>query len=249
MIAPPAAWPVAAPGALPLTDEVHVWRIPLGATGERRRELARHLSPDERTRARRLRFERDRDRYVVAHGALRELLAAYLAAPPAAILFRRDASGKPSIDASDIDFNFSRSGEIALCAIARGHALGIDVEEQRAVCDVNALAASCFSPLEIATLERVPADQRLRAFYSGWTRKEAYLKGKGTGLTVPLGEFDVSLAPDAPAALLASRLDPADPERWTLRDLTTADRYAAALAVDGARARVVCRCWTDDAPC
>lgn len=242
-------WPAATPGALRLADTVHVWRIPLVASAERRRVLAMHLSESERARAMRLRFDHDRDRYVVAHGTLRELLSVYVARPPAAIRFLRGELGKPSIDASDLGFSVARSGDLALCAIASGRALGIDVERRRTATGLAALARLCFSPLEMATLERVPAARRADAFLAGWTRKEAYLKGRGTGLAEPLDDFDVSLASDAPARLLASRRHPADPARWTLLDLSPAADYAAALAMDGARTQVACLSWDDHVPC
>jgi 4'-phosphopantetheinyl transferase len=232
-----------------LADAVHVWRIPLATSAERRRALAMHLSESERARAMRLRFDHDRERYVVAHGALRALLSAYVARPPAAIRFLRGELGKPSIDASDLGFSFSRSGDLALCAIARGRAVGIDVEQRRAASGLAELARLCFSPLEIATLERLPAARRADAFLAGWTRKEAYLKGRGTGLAVPLDDFDVSIAPDAPARLLASRRHADDPARWMLLDLSPATGYAAALAMDGGCTRVVRLSWGDHAPC
>jgi 4'-phosphopantetheinyl transferase len=233
----PEAWP-APPDVLPLSrSEVHVWRAsldqPAGVVGRLRGTLAE----DERVRAARFHFEKDRVRFVVARGALRAILGRYLRAPPGHIQFHYSTYGKPSLAAefaaSGLDFNVSHSHSLALLAFARGRALGVDIEHLRAGAAERQIAERFFSAREVSALCGLPDAQQPRAFFECWTRKEAYIKARGEGLSFPLAEFDVSLRPDEPAALLCVRGDEREAERWTLRALDVAPDYAAALVAEG----------------
>ncbi len=84
-----------------------------------------------------------------------------------------------------------------------------------------------------ASLRLILGAFKTQSFFNCWTRKEAYIKARGEGLSCSLDEFDVSLAPGAPAALLDSRLDPKETSRWRLQDLFPAPGYAATVAVEG----------------
>lgn len=222
---------------LPLAaDEAHVWRIALD--DDARVDACWPLLSDaEQAKARRFYREVHRRRYVVAHGMMRTILAHYVGAPPESLTFVDGAHGKPSLvrepDATrpPVEFNLSHSDEVALVAVALGRPVGVDVERWSAESEHLALAERFFSPLERDALRAVGDDvARLTAgFFAAWTRKEAYLKATGEGITRGLHHFDVSLAPDDVARLLADRLDPAAPERWAMQALAPAEGYSAAL--------------------
>ncbi len=227
----PTSWP-APPAALTLPgDEVHVWRASLHAPAPWVRHFADTLSPDERARAARFAVPGDGERFTVARGVLRHLLARYAGADPAGLRFTYGPHGKPELSGQSwLGFNLSHARGLALLAVARSRAVGVDLEYQRTDLDLVRMADRFFSPGEAARLRRLPGAERLAAFFRCWTCKEAYLKATGRGLSLPLDSFDVSLAPGKPAVLL--RCD-GDAARWTLCDLPAGPEYAAALAVDG----------------
>lgn len=237
------------PSNLSLTpDEVHVWRVALEAPAEEVVQLERLLADEERERAARFRFERDRRRWVVAHAFLRMVLGRYLEVDPSALHFTTNEYGKPSLISppwgTTLHLNLSHSGDLALCAFARGRQVGIDVEYMRADLNYRELAASHFSARERAAFDALPAALQDEAFFLCWTRKEAYLKARGRGLALALDSFDVSLAPGEPAVLLCSREEPGAAGRWVLRALAPGRSYAAALAVEGSGWQLRCwQCW------
>lgn len=231
-------------------DDVHVWRVPLDATPARVAPLDTLLAADERERADRFAFPDLRRRYVVGRGALRSILARYTGVPAAELRFRYGPRGKPALDEpprpDGLRFNVSNSHDLALVAVARGRELGVDLEwTGRAISDAGGIAERFFSPTERASLQSLPEPLRLAAFYTCWTRKEAYVKARGDGLALPLDAFDVSLAPGAPPALLAGRGPAADVARWELHALDVATGYSAALVAEGHGCRVVVHTWPD----
>lgn len=213
-------------------DEVHVWRIDLSTSAGLEWSV---LSPDERARAQRFRFEPDRNRYVFSHGALRVLLGHYLSTGPAEIVFRRGDHGKPALDHDDgLRFNLSTSHQLALLAVTLRREVGIDIEYRRADFADRDAARRFFSPREIDTLNAVPPEKYTEAFFNCWTRKEAYIKAIGLGLNMPLDQFSVSLQPGEPAHLLEVVGRPQELERWSMLSLEPGVGYAAALVVEGA---------------
>jgi 4'-phosphopantetheinyl transferase len=226
-------------------DEVHVWRARLDAPPERVRRLLDLLAPDERVRAGRFHFRRDEDRFVVARGLLRTILGGYLNSGPERLRFEYGAQGKPALapehNPAGLRFNVSHSEGVALYAVTRGREVGVDVERVSARVECEEIAGRFFSPREVARLRALPEALREAAFFDCWTRKEAYIKARGEGLSLPLDGFDVSLAPGEPAALLANRLDPAEVSRWSLRELRPWPGFAAAVAVEGRGWRL--KCW------
>jgi 4'-phosphopantetheinyl transferase len=207
--------------------------------------LARLLGAEERARAERFHFARDRDRYVASHGMLRSVLGRYAGQPGPALRFAAGPHGKPALAlpaGSDLRFNLSHSGDLALLAVARGREVGVDVEQvaERAWMEV---ARRFFSSREQSLLAELPDGARPEAFFRCWTRKEAYIKARGLGLHANLTAFDVSLAPGEPAALLRAADDPVGPEGWQLVDLAPAPGYAGALAVEGDGWGVACWDW------
>jgi len=216
-------------------EEVHVWRATLAWPDAAARRLEQCLSADERDKMQRFRFEKDRRRYLIGRGGLRTLLGRYLDLAPQDLRFETAAAGKPHLASGQrrLQFNLAHSGEYVLIAIAEGRTVGIDVEEIRDDFDAGELAAHFFSPGEQRDLETLTGRTRIEAFFECWTRKEAYVKARGEGLSLPLEQFDVSLRPGEPARLIATRPDPAEARRWQLSGLDVADGYKAALAVEG----------------
>ncbi|HXM48075.1 MAG TPA: 4'-phosphopantetheinyl transferase superfamily protein [Pyrinomonadaceae bacterium] len=235
------------PASLALeTNEVHLWRANLQVPAGDLARLHGLLSPDERARAKSYRFERDRERFIVARGFLRTILGLYLDCGPAALHFNYAEHGKPSLadpvceDAS-LNFNLAHSGKLAIYGITRRRALGVDLELIRPDLTGEDIARRFFSANDTASLLAIPASRRQRAFYDGWTRKEAFIKAKGSGLLLPLDQFDVALSPGEPAALLRTGWDLSEASRWSLRAIDVAPDYAAAIAVEGHDWRL--RCW------
>lgn len=242
----PTAWPPGPTGLRLDRDEVHVWRGDLAVAPDRLAALAATLAPDEHDRAARFHFERDRRRFVAGRGILRAVLARHAGCPATALRFRYGPRGKPALEGDggggDLRFNVSHSGDLALVAVARGREIGVDVEALRP--DLTpGLAERFFSPAEVAALSALPPAARPAAFFACWTRKEAFVKATGDGLSLPLDAFDVSLAPGEPPALLRVADDPHGPDRWRLVALEPAPGFAAALAVEGRDWRLACWAW------
>ena len=217
-------------------DEVHVWRLDLTGALAVVGGCRRLLSPDEEQRASRFRFDKDRKEYVVSRATLRSLLGSYLNVAPKKFQFAYSEYGRPflpaDIHAKMLNFNVSHSGDVALLAFAYGRDIGIDVEKVRRNFGTAEIAERFFSAAERAALRDLPQEKRHQAFFHCWTRKEAFIKALGEGLSHPLDQFDVSLAPGVQAALLATRPDAQEVTRWTLWDIQVPGDYAAALAAE-----------------
>lgn len=229
----PDAWVV--PDSFPLltANEIHVWRFQLVLTPFRLQAMEATLSDDELARANRFRGERLRSQFVAGRGTLRHLLGRYLQRPPADVAFCYGPHGKPELaeDASWLSFNLAHSGEIALCAIARGRSVGADVEALRPFENAEKIIQRFFSTAEQAEFLGLPETERFVAFYLGWTRKEAYLKAVGTGLATRLDSFDVTITPGKPATLLRVDQDSTAHVDWLIVDLDPSHGYAGALVV------------------
>src|SRR4051812_8069545 len=210
----------------------------------RLREL---LDDDERRRADRFTFLKGRRQFTVARGLLRVLLGRSLGIDPRQVQFEYNAYGKPALAPGQGDdslrFNLSHSGELVLYALARGREVGIDVETIRADFATDAIAHRFFAPAEVAALRGLPLEARTRAFFTCWTRKEAFIKARGKGLSIPLDAFEVSLVPGTEAAVLVTHDDPDEAGRWTLHELEPGPGYVGALAVAGDGCRVPPRHW------
>ncbi len=222
--------------------EVHVWRVALVQSSATVAAFASLLSDDERARAARFHFDRDRIAYTIARGALRTLAGRYLGRPPGALGFGYHAKGKPYLLAPDgewLRFNVSHSGEVAVIGFAPHGEIGVDVERRRAMSDLASLAHTSFSPDEYARFCALPSHEREAAFFRCWSRKEAFIKLTGEGVS-QLADFDVSLEPGEPARLLRLAGEPQGQPRWSLDDLPNIPGYAAALAVAGHDLEVAC---------
>jgi 4'-phosphopantetheinyl transferase len=217
------------------SGEIHVWSItvadwlPLLAT------LGATLQREERERAARFRFERDRCRFTLCRGLLRTLLGNYMSLDPQDVEFRLGPHDKPELASSAtprLEFNLSHSDEAALFAFAAGRRVGVDVERIHSRADVNGLAQQVFTPAEIEKLSITPEQEKEDLFFTLWTQKEALIKAVGLGLSAPLREITVGegLIPvgDGGAVGLIHRFD----AQWSLLSLPTKDGYKAALAVE-----------------
>jgi 4'-phosphopantetheinyl transferase len=210
---------------------VELWPVRLDASDVVFARFRRILAPDEAARAARFRFDHLRRSFILSRGALRILLGNYLSVAPGGIRFCYGSKGKPALaDPVPIQFNASHSGALALFAFTLGCEVGVDVEQIRRLQDMQEIASRFFCSEETAELMSLPSDERERAFFFCWTRKEAYVKAVGEGLSIPLDGFRVTLRPNEPARFIHLAHDTSATEAWTLHSVDPAPHYAAALA-------------------
>ena len=258
----PPAWPQPGGVSWPAAGEVHLWWLDLRKAAWPHEELWPWLDAEEQARAARFRRDVLRLRHVAAHGQMRALLAAYLGAAPAALRFEFEANGKPrlrppaepsdSVDRApasphSLAFNLSHSGDQGLVAIAGDAvAVGADIEMLRPMNDVEDLARRYFTAREATALQSLPASQRHEAFLAAWTRKEAYLKALGAGLSLDTTTFEVTLLPDEPPMLRSIDGNETIAAEWTLWSGRPTSASIAAVAVHHRFASV--RCFTLQPP-
>jgi len=228
-----SSWPRAeTPPALG-AGEVHAWRIDLDAAGARDGLETAALSADERARAERFHFARDRRRFLRGRAALRHLLAGYAGLEACALVIVPGTHGKPGLPGTGLEFNLSHSGGCAVLAVTRGRRVGVDVERIQAERATLSVARRFFAPAEAAAVATAAPADRAMTFFRCWTRKEAYVKARGEGLSLPLDRFEVPLGPDATGALTVARDDHTETMRWGLRELVPAPHHLGALVVEG----------------
>jgi 4'-phosphopantetheinyl transferase len=225
-------WPLP-PAELPAIEKsVDVWAIRLDDDKfdlQRAREI---VSDDERKRAERFKFERDRRRYLIAHAALHGILGRYLTIRSEPINFDYGSNGKPKLSQaltpSGVQFNLSHSNEMAVLALTRGGEVGVDIEFVKDNFEFQDVAERFFRTKEVAAMRSLPAHLQRRAFFKCWTSKEAFLKAKGSGLSGKLDEVEITLTANQQVQITASV------PGWTLAELEPIDGYEAALVVEGA---------------
>jgi 4'-phosphopantetheinyl transferase len=216
------------------TRNVHVWSVGTEDPEAIAASFEQVLAPDERDRAARFRFEHLRRSFILAHGALRMLLGRYLDTSAAGIRFEYGSKGKPALaPRAFIDFNMSHSGGLVVFAFTRGCEIGVDLEQIHSIGDMQNIADRFFCPEEAAELMSLPVNQREHAFFLCWTRKEAYIKAIGDGLSAPLNDFRVTMQSAQHARFIHIAHDTNAAKEWTLHDLQLASNYAAALAYRG----------------
>jgi 4'-phosphopantetheinyl transferase len=230
-------WPPAPKDVTLADNEVHVWRAQLELSSSQVQRLRGILTDDELERANRFSFKIDRQRFITARGILRSILSHYITISPSHLRFYCNQYGKPflapEISSSPLDFNLSHSSSMALYAVTRHTEIGVDIERVRYDFEYEEIAKCFFSINEMAVLRTIPTKKKLEAFYKCWTRKEAYIKAHGKGLSMPLDSFDVSFAPWGPPMLLIAKDEPQESNLWTLLDLKPGLGYVGALAVKG----------------
>jgi 4'-phosphopantetheinyl transferase len=217
-----------------LAGDLHVWLVKLS---EHSPQAFTHLlSSDELGRASRFHFQKHRNHFIVARGALRSILGQYLKLDPKLLQFTYSSYGKPSLAESsqaNLEFNMSHSHELALYAVATNCKVGIDVEHMRSDVAHKDIAERFFSHSEVNTFCNLPEELKTEGFFNCWTRKEAFIKAIGEGLSYPLDKFSVSLTPGEPASILSIADDNAEAKNWNLISFSPRPDYVAAAAIYG----------------
>jgi 4'-phosphopantetheinyl transferase len=255
---PPPDWPLTWPRqrrqptpARAGACEVQVWAARLSVARDTLDRLAATLSLSERERAARLRFERDRARFIAGRGLLRTILSRCLELDPAELEFSYGAYGKPVLAGAfaecGLQFNVAHSQDLALFALTCGGPVGVDVERIRPLAETGELVVRFFSTRECAAFKKVAEEQKTAAFFNLWTRKEAWLKATGEGIGALLKRVEVSFLPGEPARLLGLPAEAQSAARWSLLDLSPGSGFAAALAVAAPEVRLSCWRW-EEAP-
>jgi 4'-phosphopantetheinyl transferase len=223
-------------------DEVHVRIASLDHRQSEFRFFESILAKDEMDRANRFHFQKDRERFVAGRGLLRMILSPYVGLPPGEIIFTYGRRGKPAVVGQEgrpsIEFNLAHSGGTAIYAITRDRAVGVDIEAFQLDFPKEDVARNFFSWAELAALRSLPIDMQSVAFFKCWTRKEAFIKALGDGLSCPLSDFDVSLNPGEPARLLHVKWASEEASRWCMEDIESVPGCAGALVVAGPRCRL-----------
>ncbi len=229
---------------------VHVWRAHLGLAASYLRCLEQNLSADERKRASRFRFARDRDRFVGARGLLREILALYLDTSPGRLSLGYGAHGKPFLAGEKhgtLRFNVSHSFDAMLLAIAHMREVGVDVEGVRNTgVAVEEICETVLSEPEMQALARFGGEDKRTNFLRFWTLKEAYIKADGRGVSLPLERIDVSSPEGRVAVLNEATGEWRTRPRWELRTLAPVSGYVAALAAEGQDWRLALWQWSGE---
>ncbi|MFN8445307.1 MAG: 4'-phosphopantetheinyl transferase superfamily protein [Caldilineaceae bacterium] len=215
--------------------EIQIWQTSLEATSATVTRLTQLLSLDEQERARRFYFERDRRRYIVARGTLRQLLGGYLHCAPSIVRFTYAAQGKPSLASQlpeqHLHFNVSHSHESALFAFAWNREVGVDIEAIRSEVEIEGIFPTISSPEEQADWKNVPASTKRPAFFSLWSRKEALVKAIGQGIGYPLQEVTVGFSENLPQQIRLARTLYAQSQQWQIWELPVESNLRAALAI------------------
>jgi 4'-phosphopantetheinyl transferase len=234
--------------------DVHLWSFELNLPATEIKKYRDTLSEEEIARSGRFYFEKDRNQSIITRGCMRAILSLYLETTPAQLNFSYNTYGKPELAADSLRpglhtglcFNLSHSHGMGMVAIAQMCPVGIDIEFMRENLAYLEIARRFFSSHEVSELEGLPKNAQKEAFFQCWTRKEAYIKAVGGGLSVPLDRFDVSLKPGEPAALLATRPHSGEASEWELYRLEVPAGYAGALAIRGKVDQLRYFHWADD---
>jgi len=232
------------------SDRVDVWFVPLQSPQQNYEQLLQALSGDERKRAARFYFDVHRKRFVIGRAMLRTILSRYLGIAPAEIRFDYGAHGKPILAGADLarslSFNASGSNDLAVYGVTRDREIGIDVEWMEPDRSCDRIVERFYAEGEKQAYREVGAAERRTAFFQSWTRKEAYIKAIGDGLSRPLNSFELSLAPGTPPCVIRDDRDPDAASRWTMRDLQPGQPYAGALVISGSNWELQERHWGDE---
>jgi len=233
-----------------LTDnDVHLWLAELSISPTYQETITNTLTADEKARADRFVFKKDRDHFIASRGTLRAMLGYYLNVEPAFVRFSYNSYGKPALRdqpaSRKLCFNVSHSNGVALYAFAYDCEIGVDLEHIRNGMAETDIPERFFSSGEITALRKLPNEKQNEAFFNCWVRKEAYIKAKGMGLSLPLDQFEVSLANDDPKVGLEIETDSEEANRWQLYHLSPASEFTGALAVSGIERQVKAWQWKE----
>lgn len=221
-----------------ITDsEIHIYRIKISDNVSSAEDFKSILSDDELLKAGRYKFENLRMNYIISRSMLRIILSGYLQISPSEIHFNYTNKGKPFLSETNLKFNLSHSNDYTVYAFNRKEEIGVDLEFLREVPDAGRISKNYFSAEEIKELNEVDKENLYRAFLNCWTRKEAFIKAKGDGLSFPLENFSVSLKPETTPELLWVKNE--DKNNWSLYDLNIDDDYVSCLAVQSVKKEII----------
>ena len=228
-------------------EDVHVCIAFLDRAHSEQSYFESILAEAEINRANRFRFHKDRERFVAGRGLLRMILSSYVGMPPNEIIFTYGCHGKPRLKRQDgqpaVEFNLAHSAGTAIYALTRDRPVGVDIESWQSDFPVEEVAKNFFSSAELAALQALPRKLRVEAFFKCWTRKEAFIKALGDGLSCPLADFDVSVMPGEPARLLRVGWAPEETSRWCMKDIDGVPGFSAALVLSGSQCRMHVSRW------
>jgi 4'-phosphopantetheinyl transferase len=225
---------------------VDIWKVQLDQL-ETLVSQSNNLSSDEIARANRFHFKKDKDRFARCRSALRDILSDYLGIPGVEIRFEYLNGGKPRVvvgqNPGGLQFNVSHSANVALIAVGSEHRLGVDIEKIRSDVDDVELAERFFSVRERSELRALPDCLRLAGFFACWTRKEAFLKATGDGLSFPLADFSVTTHPESEPRLEEIKGDVEAADQWLLADVDVGDLFRATVAVQATSCHLETYSW------
>jgi 4'-phosphopantetheinyl transferase len=221
------------PGKVSLAPgEVHLWRADLNLKPQQFEVGRGLLSADERERSDRMVTQVLKNRRVAAQSILRDVLARYLQIAPFEIIFSLGERGKPFIQGGDIEFNMSHTEDLALIAITRAHPIGVDIEFLKSSKYHDSIVQKNYSSQEFAQYQALPENEKLEAFFRGWTRKEAYIKAIGLGLYYPLEKFTVDLCSKEDKAMLSIENSHERAKSWLLPSFWVDEKIIGAVAME-----------------
>jgi 4'-phosphopantetheinyl transferase len=233
--------------------DIHLWRADLSLPDRSIQQLNQILSTDERIRAERFHFEKDRKKFIIGVGILRTIMGCYIGVEPSELRFCYGKHGKPGLSDAfgnkKIHFNMSHSEDLALYGFTRDHEIGVDIELIRDIPEMDKIAEQFFSKKENDVFRSLPDSKKKEVFFNCWTRKEAFIKAIGDGLYQPLDKFDVALIPGEPARLLRIGGDSKTASRWFIQGLRPAPGFTAAFAIQGHDWRLHFWQWSDQPTC
>lgn len=234
-------------------EEVHVWIVEPERIDDRRLLDAywNLLDAGEREKQRRFRFERHQRQYLVSHALVRLTLSRYAPVAPTAWTFATNAYGRPEIQGEwgpKLRFNLSHTDGMAIVAVGTGAELGADVEDAQRPGETVEIADHYFAPTEVATLRALPQERHRERFFEYWTLKEAYIKARGAGLSLPLEQFAFHLEPgQSPRISFDARMRD-EPEAWQFVQYKPSERHQAAVALRRARGQPLSVRWQSTVP-
>lgn len=220
-----------------ITCNIHIWSSNLAVSYEKVSKYYKYLSPYERHRAESLKFEKDRNLFVVFRGVLRKILSIYINLPPEKILIEHTNFGKPILrnypGTGYLYFNSSRSNNLALYIFSGLYEVGIDIEEVREIDNFEDIISQFFAPEEISDFNKIQPQELIRTFYKTWTKKEAFVKAIGVGLSFPLSQFQVSIMPSKEDRIIQIDGDFSEAAKWSINGITTFLECEAAYVYRG----------------
>jgi 4'-phosphopantetheinyl transferase len=230
-----------------IENQTDIWLVHIPDVIHKSNYYEQLLVKEEIEKANHFVFLKDKLRYVITHGILRLLLSDKLKVPAREIVLNFNSFGKPFLptewNPNSLFFNLSHSNLGIVLAFSRDRDLGVDLEYIKKDIPFMDIAKQFFSQTEYQELLSTPEFARLQSFYQGWTRKEAFIKAKGMGLSIPLYSFDVSISQGKLPELLRSSEDPNDLVKWKLIDLITWPDYSSALCIEGEPNQLIYHHW------